>query len=183
MTVSISGLWAWGGDNDGVKSFRDCMEMLLRCAGGDGNLLLNVGPRPEGVIDPEQAGRIKEMGAWLEKYGESIYGTRGGPYVPDKYLTSTRRDKTVYLHILEGAATGELRLPALPVTIKTATLLTGGKVDVIPEGGDFVIKVAPEHRHAIDTIVKLELDKPALDIALITLDASAAPAKQDTAKK
>ncbi|MDJ8954098.1 alpha-L-fucosidase, partial [Clostridium perfringens] len=46
MTVSRRGQWSWGGDGDGVKSLEQCMDMLLRCAGGDGNILLNVGPTP-----------------------------------------------------------------------------------------------------------------------------------------
>jgi alpha-L-fucosidase len=79
MTVSAHNHWAWGGADDGVKSTAACLDMLIRGPGGDGNILLNVGPRPDGVIDPEQAARLKEIGAWLAKNGESIYGTRGGP--------------------------------------------------------------------------------------------------------
>ena len=55
MTTSRRGQWAWGGQEDGVKSLEACMNMLIRCAGGDGNLLLNVGPMPTGEIAPEQA--------------------------------------------------------------------------------------------------------------------------------
>ena len=157
--------------------------MLIRCAGGDGNMLLNVGPMPTGEIAPEQASLIKEMGAWLAKYGESIYGTRGGPYLPSNNVASTRRANIVYLHILGWPKTGDLRLPALPAKIKSATLLTGGNVEVTPEGSDLVIKVAPEHRQAIDTLVKLELDKPALDITPIKLPAPAAPAKKTQGNK
>lgn len=58
--------------------------MLICGTGGDGNVLLNVGPRPDDVIDPEQANRLKKVGDWLAKYGESIYATRGGPYKPTK---------------------------------------------------------------------------------------------------
>ena len=75
--------------------------MLIRCAGGDGNLLLNVGPTPTGEIAPEQANLLKEMGAWLAKYGESIYGTRGGPFKPGDYGVSTRKGNTIYLHICD----------------------------------------------------------------------------------
>ena len=182
MTVSAHNQWAWGGAKDGVKSYKVCMGMLLHCAGGDGNMLLNVGPTPSGEIAPEQANLVKEMGTWLAKYGESIYGTRGGPYTPGTEVTSTRKGNIVYLHILDWPKTGDLRLPALPATIKSATLLTGGQVEVTPEGSDLVIKVAPEHRQTIDTLVKLELDKPALDIAPIKLSAPAAPARKKRAK-
>jgi alpha-L-fucosidase len=50
------------------------------CAGGDGNLLFNVGPMPDGRIEPRQVERLKEMGAWLARYGDTIYRTRGGPW-------------------------------------------------------------------------------------------------------
>ena len=73
--------------------------MLIRCAGGDGNMLLNVGPMPSGEIAPEQVGRLQEMGAWLAKYGESIYGTRGGPFRPGRFGVSTRKGRTIYLHV------------------------------------------------------------------------------------
>ena len=102
MTVSRRDQWSWGGSDDGVKPLADCLNMLIRCAGGDGNMVLNVGPMPDGQIAPEQIGRLKEIGRWLAKYGESIYGTRGGPYRPATSLVSTRRENTVYLHILHG---------------------------------------------------------------------------------
>lgn len=183
ITVSAHHQWSWGGPQDGAKSFKDCMNMLLRCAGGDGNLLLNVGPTPTGEIAPEQANRIKEMGAWLAKYGESIYGTRGGPYMPGINVTSTRKGNAVYLHILDWPKTGDLRLPALPAKIKKAALLTGGNVEIAPEGSDLAIKVAPEQRQAIETLVKLELEQSAMDIAPIELSASESPGKKKPAKK
>ena len=118
MTVSAHNHWAWGGAKDGVKPLAPCLLMLIRGASGDGNVLLNVGPEPTGEIAPEQANRLKEMGDWLAKYGESIYGTRGGPYMPGSNVTSTRSGNFVYLHILKWPETGDLRLPALPAKIK-----------------------------------------------------------------
>ena len=83
-----------------MKSLEECLQALDPCAGGDGNLLFNVGPMPTGEIEPRQVERLKEMGAWLAKNGESIYGTRGGPWKPTKTLASTRKGSTVYLHVL-----------------------------------------------------------------------------------
>ena len=100
MTISAHNQWAWGGPNDGVKPLAACLLMLIRCAGGDGNVLLNIGPEPTGAIEDCQVERLKEIGAWLAKYGQSIYGTRGGPYKPTKRVASTRKGNTVYLHIL-----------------------------------------------------------------------------------
>ena len=133
--------------------------MLVRCAGGDGNMLLNVGPMPTGEIAPEQAGRLKEMGVWLAKYGESIYGTRGGPFKPDEFGVSTRKGKTVYLHIQHWP--GEtLSLPAIPAKVVGVSRWPAAgcrQTDRRRPRRD----TAGRDRQEMDTIVALELDRPA----------------------
>lgn len=172
MTISAHNQWAWGGPKDGVKSFADCLLMLIRCAGGDGNLLLNIGPEGTGAIANCQAERLKEIGAWLAKYGESIYATRGGPYKSAEHIVSTRKDSTIYLHILAWPEE-TLRLSALPAKIVGSSLLTGGTVQVSQTSAGITIAVPKSDRQEIDTIVVLQLDKPALDvppIAVSTID-------------
>jgi alpha-L-fucosidase len=88
--ITICNQWAWK-PNDRMKSLKECLETLIRCAGGDGNLLFNVGPMPDGRIEPRQVTRLEEMGDWLRKYGETIYGTRGGPWKPTKSLRASPR--------------------------------------------------------------------------------------------
>jgi len=126
MTISAHNAWAWCGPNDGVKSTAACLDMLIRAAGGDGNILLNVGPRPDGVIDPEQANRLKDIGAWLAKNGESIYGTRGGPLKPGEYGVSTHKGNLIYIHVLQWPA-GKLELPVIQNKITRAYLLADRK--------------------------------------------------------
>lgn len=64
--MTIARQWAWK-QNDEVKSLEQCLQTLIRSAGGDGNLLFNVGPKPDGSIEPLQVERLKEMGQWLQK--------------------------------------------------------------------------------------------------------------------
>jgi len=137
--------------------------MLIGCAGGDGNVLLNVGPMPTGQIAPEQANLIKQMGAWLAKYGESIYGTRGGPFKPGSYGVSTRKNNTIYVHIRNWAE-DPLRLPAIPAKVVRSRVLTGGKAEVSQTESGIEISVPESSRQAIDTIVALELDVAASGI-------------------
>ena len=66
--MTIANQWAWK-PNDEVKTLEKCLHSLIRSAGGDGNLLFNVGPMPDGKIEPSQVTRLKEMGQWLQKYG------------------------------------------------------------------------------------------------------------------
>ncbi len=164
MTISRRNQWSWGGPQDGVKTRAECLNMLIRCAGGDGNLLLNVGPMPTGEFAPEQVERMKEMGTWLAKYGESIYGTRGGPFRPSRWGVSTYKGHTVYLHIQRWP--GEmLPLPAIPSKIIRSSALTGGDVSVKPTDDAVEISLPAGERDELDTIVALELDCPAGGIA------------------
>ena len=168
MTISAHNQWAWGGERDGVKPLAACLEMVIRGAGGDGNVLLNVGPRPDGVIDPEQVNRLKEIGAWLARNGESIYGTRGGPWEPTQAIASTRKGNTVFLHILHSDD-GRVELPALGAKIESAALLGGGKVEFSQENGKFIVTVPKTSLDGIDTIVRLELDSDALQIPAVAV--------------
>ncbi len=180
--MTICRQWSWKPD-DKMKTLPECLQTLIRTAGGDGNLLFNVGPMPTGEIEPRQVERLKEMGAWLAKYGESIYGTRGGPFKPAKHVVCTRKGNTVYLHIFAWPEE-VLTLPTLPAKIVKSSLLTGGEATVKQTEAGIEIDVPKSDRQAIDTIVALELDKPAIDIAPIavwSLGQSLAEGKKATA--
>jgi alpha-L-fucosidase len=123
---------------------------------------------PSGEIEPRQVERLKQMGAWLAKYGESVYGTRGGPFKPDQRVASTRTGNTIYVHVLKWDGES-ISLPAMPKKIVASSLLTGGSTEVKQDGSGITIRVAAPDRQEIDTIVKLELDGPALDIRPIKL--------------
>jgi alpha-L-fucosidase len=118
---------------------------------------------PTGEIAPEQANLLKEMGAWLAQYGESIYGTRGGPFKPGDYGVSTRKGNTIYLHIMDWLDDA-LTLPVIPAKIVGSRVLSGGKAEVRQTAGGLVLSVAKRDRQPLDTIVVLELDNSALDL-------------------
>jgi len=160
--MTICRQWAWK-PNDQMKSLKQCIDTLVRVVGGDGNLLFNVGPMPDGRIEPRQVERLWEMGEWLGKYGETIYASRGGPFKPGAWGASTHKGNTIYVHILKWPAE-TLRLPAIPKKITDSTILTGGTVEVKQTDESIEISVPKEHRHEIDTIIELTLDGPAGEI-------------------
>lgn len=168
MTVSAHNHWAWGNEKDGVKPVSACIKMLACAAGGDGNVLLNVGPRPDGVIDPAQAGLLKQVGDWLAQNGEAIYGTRGGPWKPSANLTSTRKGNYIYVHVLQSTG-GRVELPGVAAEIKSASLLNGDTVKFAPENGQLVLTLPASATDPVDNIVKLELDRPAMDVPAVDL--------------
>ncbi len=177
--MTIGRQWAWK-PNDEMKSLKQCLQTIVQVVGGDGNFLFNVGPMPDGRIEPRQVERLREMGQWLAKYGQSIYGTRGGPFKPGPWGASTYRDNCIYVHILDWRG-DSLRLPAIDKKIVRSTLLTGGKVTLKQTEDDIAITIPEQYHRDIDTIVKLELDGPAGEITPVSL-VSAWPTRQTTAE-
>jgi len=143
-----------------MRSLRNCVQLLVAVAVRDGNLLLNVGPTPEGTIEPRQVRRLRQIGDWLAKHGESIYGTRGGPFKPGPWGGSTHRGNTVYLHILDWPE-DTLTLPAVEQRIVASRSLAGRAVSVTQTDEVIEVSAPPPDRESMDTIIALELDGPA----------------------
>jgi alpha-L-fucosidase len=168
LCTTLAGAWGYQ-PNKSPKSLKTCIQLLAKVAGRDGNLLLNVGPRPDGQIDPPQVQRLHEVGEWLRKYGESIYATRGGPFLPGDYGASTHRDKTIYVHILKWPG-DKLTLPAISAKIVRASALTGGKTAFTQTEHGIEISVPPADRSEMDTVIALHLDSSADEIQPVSLD-------------
>ncbi len=152
--------WAWKPDDE-MKSLEQCVTTLVRCVGGDGNLLFNVGPMPDGLIERRQVERLKEIGQWLKRNGESIYCTRGGPWKPNRALASTRREQTIYLHVLHTSSEA-IELPDIPRKVVDAAVLNGDKLEFAQKDGKLSVRVS--QRRPIETIVKVQLDGSAMDL-------------------
>ena len=135
--MTLGTQWSWKPD-DTIKTAAACISILQQCATGDGNLLLNVGPMPDGRIEPRQVAVLHGIGAWLNLYGESIYGTRGGPFRGGEWGGSTRKAGVIYLHIRHWND-GRLTLPPLEEKIRSATILGGGPAHVTQSAGAIVV--------------------------------------------
>lgn len=165
--ITICNQWAWK-PNDHMKSLKECIQTLERTAGGNGNLLLNVGPMMDGRMEARQITRLKEMGDWLKKYGESIYDTHGGPYPPTATYAATRRGNKLYIHVLEKKESF-LRLAPLPgVTIKKAYFMEGAAVTFTQdEKTGYRITLPDTMPDAISSVIVLELDRSAEELPVV----------------
>ncbi len=150
---TINGAWGYNKSDRRFKSTKQLIHYLVRAAGHNANFLLNVGPMPSGKIQPEFVERLKEIGQWLEKNSESIYGTRGGPISPRPWGATTRKGSRTYVHILDWQDDAIL-IPRLPSKVKSARLLNGGPVQFTELAQGIVLNLPA--RDAIDTIVVLE---------------------------
>ena len=165
--MTIANQWAWK-PNDQMKSLKECIQTLAKTAGGNGNLLFNVGPMLDGRIEARQANRLKQMGDWLKQYGESIYDTKGGPFVPNAGYAATRKGNKIYLHVFERK-NATLALPAIASRkIIKAYLLKGAPVVYNQDAAGAITLHLPDQLPDVnDTVIVLELDGDALKIPVI----------------
>jgi alpha-L-fucosidase len=156
---TINRSWGFSITDRSYKSTAELVRYLVRAAGSDANFLLNVGPMPNGKIQPEFVDRLHEMGDWLRKYGESIYGTRGGPIDPAPWGVTTQREGTVYVHVLDWDAP-VLAVPELPGRVRSARLLRSGAAVAFEQADDAVILRLPKRpAEVVDEIVALTLER------------------------
>ncbi len=164
--ATIAEAWSWTGAKY-LKSYETNQRLLIQCSISGGNLALNTGPKPDGTINPPEKDVYLKIGKWLDKNGESIYATTGGPYKPGPWGGSTRKGNKIYLHVLTAFAEGapkEIILPALPQKIVKSYSMTGNDVEVDQDKESVVVRFTGNHLNSLDNIIVLETDGNTLDI-------------------
>ena len=168
--MTIATQWAWK-PNDPAKSLRQCVQSLVRCAAGDGNFLFNIGPLADGSIDSFHAQRLREIGEWMQQNGDTVYGTRGGPWQTARWGGATTRGNKIWLHVLEWDGES-LNLPAFGQEIVGARLRKDSDrapVNLVShpatndqmvewkqlEGGALLLNLPKRFHDDVDTIIEL----------------------------
>jgi alpha-L-fucosidase len=154
---TMNNSWGFNITDTSYKTVKQIIHYLANAAGRNANFLLNVGPMPNGKIQPEFIDTLKEIGKWLHQNGETIYGTRGNIIAPQKWGVITADNKILYVHIMKiPAQEPYIFIPELKVKIITASLLQGGskiKFKQLPEGS--FIYLNGVKTDDIDTIIQL----------------------------
>lgn len=113
---TMNGMWGYKITDQNYKSTKTLIHYLVKAAGRNANLLMNIGPQPDGCLPAVAVQRLKEMGDWMKTYGETIYGTRGGRVTPRDWGVTTEKDNKIFVHILNLKD----RSLFLPITDKNA---------------------------------------------------------------
>lgn len=153
-TIGVA--WGYNPSEKRLKSTKQLLHTLIRAAGMNANFLLNVGPKPDGTIQEEFVGRLKEMGAWLGKNGESIYGTRGGPIGPRPWGVTTAKGDAIYIHVMDWPDRA-LVIPRLPKPVKSAATLSGAPVPIQSVDNGMLLQMPETGRDEYDTVIKVAL--------------------------
>ena len=124
---TMNGMWGYKVVDQNYKSHETLSRYLVSAAGKGGNLLLNVGPQPNGELPAAAVERMRLMGEWLKTYGQTIYGTEAGDIKPQEWGCSTRNGDKLYIHIFEHED-GKLFLPLECKVLEVKEFLTGKKI-------------------------------------------------------
>jgi alpha-L-fucosidase len=100
---TINNSWGFNITDRSFKSSKQIIQYLVNSAGRNANFLLNIGPMPNGKIQSEFTDTLAIVGAWVQKNGESIYGTRGSTIPPQPWGVVTVKSKTMYVHMYQSA--------------------------------------------------------------------------------
>lgn len=156
--VTMNDSWGFNITDDAYKSPKSLITLLVRAAGYGANLLLNIGPLPNGVIQPEFQERLQGMGSWLATYGPTIYGTHGGFLRPQAWGAVTQRDNHVYIHLLQVSG-DTLSLP-FPYKIQVLKSFPGGAaVQYSLKDGRLNLQTGALDRTALDVVLDAEVKK------------------------
>ena len=154
---TINRSWGFNLQDDKHKSYQELIRYLVKAAGNNANFLLNVGPMPNGKVQKEHLEILKEIGAWLAIYGETIYGTRQGLAGLDENVVSTRKGGKLYLHVLEQAGE-ELLIPDFDWKIKKVTFFKDkNPVDFRLKKRELKLTIPEDKKEAIDTVIEITL--------------------------
>ncbi len=151
--------WGFNISDRKYKSTKRLIQYLVSAAGRNANFLLNIGPMPNGKIQPEFTDTLQAMGQWLKQNGQSIYGTRGNIMSPQNWGVVTSKGKSVYVHILNKPGASYIIITGIKNKVTGSAMLNTGKAVRISQqhGGLFLYTDGLEWND-IDTIVELKTE-------------------------
>lgn len=171
LCLTMNRSWGYQPRDTEYKSPNQIIQIFAQTIGMGGNLLLDIGPKADGSIDPRQVEILEKLGRWTHKHAEAIYGTTAGigldHFAGPSTLSKDRR--TIYL-FLEGRPNGDVLVKGLDNKVLSARVVGGGqpvqaqvlgKYDWAKHPGLLFLSVPQDAQDADITVVALELDAPA----------------------
>ena len=150
---TMNGIWGYKITDQNYKSAQDIIRMLVNASGRNANLLMNLGPQPNGELPALGLQRLHEVGQWMKKYGDTIYGTRGGDLAPQEWGVTTRKGNQLYVHVLNQSGT-TISFP-LKCKVKEAKLFIDGTSVPFKQKNGTLTLTLPEKIEEVDCVIAL----------------------------
>jgi alpha-L-fucosidase len=150
--------WGFNIKDTNYKSVNRIIHYIVNAAGRNANFLLNVGPMPNGKIQPEFTDTLAAVGRWMAKNGNSIYGTRGNLIAPQKWGVVTKKGNTLFVHVLNKTEQGDILIPGLNEKISGVQLMNGAsKLEYKQQPEGLLISLKNVKLDADDTIIQITI--------------------------
>lgn len=153
---TMNNSWGYRIRDNEYKSSTELIHYLVGTAGRNANLLLNIGPRPDGTLPEEAITRLQDIGKWMKDYAPTVQGVRGGVVPPHDWGVTTQKGKTLYVHVLTPGKQAIL-LPYTGNKLKTAKEFISGKrvnYSITPQG--IVISLPEREQDTPDQVIELQ---------------------------
>lgn len=154
---TMNGMWGYKVVDTNYKDTPTLIRYLVKTAGLGANLLLNIGPQPDGELPAMALERLRDMGKWLRENGETIYGTEGSPFAAQSWGTATRKGDRLFIHVLNAEGT-DIHIPAALKVKAAKEFASGSKVKFSSDKNGVTLHLA-QKPEAIDHIIELTLKK------------------------
>jgi alpha-L-fucosidase len=163
---TLNRTWGYNQFDNEWKSSRTVIRRLVEIASKGGNYLLNIGPTGDGSIPQPSLDVLRDVGEWLRRNGDSVYGTSASPFAELPWGRCTVKGQTLYLHVFDWPADGTLRLPGLRTAVKRAYLTGAPRLSLAVESkpGAVAVMLPARPTDPADTVVAVELaGRPEVD--------------------
>lgn len=154
---TMNGMWGYKITGQNYKSTRALIYYLVKAAGKNANLLMNIGSQSDGELPEVAVQRSKEIGEWMNQYGETIYGTRGSAVAPHDWGVTTQKENKLYMHILD-LQDKTLFLPLTDKKVKRTVLFKNDTPVRLTKDKEGVLLELTEIPKDIDYVVELTID-------------------------
>lgn len=155
---TMNNSWGYNITDENYMSADDLIRYLVKTAGKGANLLINVGPRPDGTLPDEAVERLEALGRWMDVYGGTIYATSGGFVKEQPWGVTTRKGNTLYVHVLKHQ--DSITIPVKDNRLVSAIeYASGAKVPVKQSRDAVVVTVPSSDVSTPDTVIELTFRK------------------------
>ena len=142
MCQTMNGMWGYKVADQDYKSVPELVRLIVKAASKGSNLLLNIGPQPDGCLPALSLDRLAGIGEWMSKYGESVYGTSVSGLAEQEWGVTTRRDNELYLHVFKPVEGGKIEIDFPADASKKLKVL---KVQALKDGSDLPYQFKKGH--------------------------------------
>jgi alpha-L-fucosidase len=165
--MTFNGSWGYMPISPDWRPVREVIGMLRTATAGQGNLLLNIGPTPDGSVPPEAIERLEAVGRWVDQNGEAMYGQvdRAGREQMEWLPTGswTIKGNTAYFWCSRWPG-AELTIGGLQVDVQKASVLATGQEIAFEQTENRLVMTGLPQDNPDDiagiTVIKLECDGP-----------------------